>query len=122
MCIGTLHRRAAWLALPLLFACAGPGDKTPPPAQPYQRVLLYTANEWPDAAPVTDRAARLAGVPVRDALQLAPNRFRMSLICPDHDACRAAMARIAADRTFALGIDAEGRVQIPAKPSRDAAR
>lgn len=110
------------LALSLLAACAGPDAKTPPPAEPYQRVLLYTAGEWPGAAEVADRVSRLAGVPVRDAMQLAPHRYRMSLLCADADACRAAMARIAADRTFAVGVDAEGRVQIPAKPSRDAAR
>lgn len=110
------------LAVSLSAACAGPDAKTPPPAEPYQRVLLYTAGEWPGAAEVADRVSRLAGVPVRDAMQLAPHRYRMSLLCADADACRAAMARIAADRTFALGVDAEGRVQIPAKPSRDAAR
>ena len=36
--------------------------------------------------------------------------------------CRAAMARIAADKTFARSVDAEGRVQIPAKPSREVSR
>ena len=107
--------------LPLLLACAGPDAKTPP-ADPHQRVLLYTAAEWPGAAEVADRAARLAGVPVRDAQQLAPHRYRMSLLCTNADACRAAIARIAADRTFALGVDAEGRVQIPVKPAREAAR
>jgi hypothetical protein len=121
MCIKPWYRCVPWLALPLLSACAGP-DKRPPPSEPYQRVLLYTAGEWPGEAQVADRAARLAGVPVRDAVQVAPNRYRMLLLCADADACRAAMARIAADRTFALGVDAEGRVQIPAKPSREAAR
>ena len=122
MCIQPWQRCIASLAWPLLFACAGPDARTPPPAEPYQRVLLYTAREWPGAAEVSDRVARLAQVPVRDAMQLAPHRYRLSLLCADADACRAAMARIAADRTFALGVDAEGRVQIPAKPSREAAR
>jgi len=122
MCIAPWHRCVPWTALPLLLACAGPDAKTPPPAEPYQRVVLYTANEWPGTAEVTDRATRLAGVPVRDAVQVAPQRFRLLLLCRDQDACRAAMARIAADRTFALGVDAEGRVQIPAKPSRESAR
>jgi hypothetical protein len=121
MCVRPWHRCVASMMLWLLAACAGP-DKRPPPAEPFQRVLLYTAGEWPGAAEVADRVARLAGVPVRDAMQLAPHRYRMSLLCADTDACRAAMGRIAADRTFAVGIDAEGRVQIPAKPSRDAAR
>jgi hypothetical protein len=122
MCIEPWFRFVPSIALPLLVACAGPDARTPPPAEPYQRVLVYTAGEWPGPAEVADRVSRVAGVPVRDAQQLAPHRYRMSLLCADTEACRAAMARVAADRTFALGIDAEGRVQIPAKPSRDAAR
>ena len=120
MCITPALRCAPLLALPVLFACAG--AKTEPPAEPYQRVLLYTAGEYPGLAEVTNRAARLAGVPVRDVVEVGPSRYRMLLICPDADACRAAMARIAADRSFALGVDADGRVQIPAKPSRDSSR
>ena len=73
-------------------------------------------------APVGDRARQLSGVPVNDVIELAPDRYRMSLQCADADACRAAMARIAADKTFARSVDAEGRVQIPAKPSREVSR
>jgi len=120
MCIKPWLRRAPWVVLPVLFACGGP--PTAPPAEPYQRVVLYTAHEWPGTFEVADRATRLAGVAVRDTVQVAPQRFRMSLLCADADACRAAIARIAADRTFAVGVDADGRVQIPAKPSRDASR
>jgi hypothetical protein len=118
MCMRPWYRSVHLVVLALL-GCAA---KSPAPTEPYQRVLLYTAGEWPGAAEVADRAARLAGVPVRETVQVAPNRWRMSLLCADTDACRAAMARIAADRSFALGVDAEGRVQIPAKPSREAAR
>src|SRR5688572_21090171 len=102
----------------VLAACAG--ASTPPPEHAFQRIVVYTAREWPSTAPVSDRAKRLSGVPVSDVIELAPDRYRMSLQCADTDACRAAMARIAADKTFAKGVDAEGRVQIPAKPSRDA--
>src|SRR5262245_19667154 len=122
MCIQPWQRCIVSLTWPVLFACAGPDARTPPPAEPYQRVLLYTAHEWPGAAEVSDRVARLAQVPVRDAMQLAPHRYRLSLLCADADACRSAISRIARYRTFSLGVDAEGRVQIPAKPSRDAAR
>lgn len=119
MCTRPWHR-SVWLAVwPLLFGCA---SKSPEPTEPYQRVVVYTSHEWPGPAEIADRVARLARVPVRDTVQLAPHRWRLSLLCPDADACRAAIARVAADRTFALGVDAEGRVQIPAKPSREAAR
>ena len=49
-------------------------------------------------------------------------RYRLTLLCADTDACRAAMARIKADKSFALGVDAIDRVQIPAKPSRESSR
>jgi hypothetical protein len=111
-----LYPALAWS----LAACAG--ASTPPPEHPFQRVVVYTAREWPSTAQVLDRAERLSGVPVSDVIELAPDRYRMSLQCRDADACRAAMARIAADKSFAKGVDAEGRVQIPAKPSREASR
>ena len=103
-----------------LVACAG--ASTPPPEHPFQRIVIYTAREWPSTAPVSDRAKRLSGVPVSDVIELAPDRYRMSLQCPDADACRAAISRIAADKSFVKAVDAEGRVQIPAKPSREASR
>ena len=118
MCIGPWHR-SVYLVAPLLLACAA---KSPGPTEPFQRVVLYTAGEWPNHAEVADRVARLAGVPVRDTLQLAPHRWRLSLVCADADACRDAIKRIEADRTFALGVQLEGRVQIPAKPTRESSR
>jgi len=122
MCDVPWQRNLAYLAIAgALVACAG-GAKTPPPEHPFQRVVVFTAHEWPSTGPVSDRAKQLSGVPVSDVIELAPDRYRMSLQCPDADACRAAIARIAADKTFAKAVDAEGRVQIPAKPSREASR
>lgn len=115
------RRSVAGMVLPLLCACAQTETK-PAPAEPFQRVVLYTAIEWPGLAEVTNRTARLAGVPVRDVVETGPRRYRLSLLCADTEACRSAIARVAADRTFALAVDAEGRVQIPAKPTREAAR
>ena len=68
-----------------------------------QRIVGRTVHDWPSAADVALRARRLAGVPVRDALDIGALRYRMTLVCADQEACRAAMARIAADRSFALG-------------------
>jgi hypothetical protein len=106
-------------ALPLL-GCAQ--ASRPEDAEPQQRVIVTTVHDWPSAADVALRARRLAGVPVRDALDIGALRYRMTLVCPDNDACRAAMARIAADRSFALGVEADGRMQIPAKPTREQSR
>jgi hypothetical protein len=121
MCDSPWQRRVLYPVVAwTLAACAN--ANTPPPEHAFQRIVVYTAREWPSTAPVSDRAKRLSGVPVSDVVELAPDRYRMSLQCPDADACRAAMTRIVADKTFAKGVDAEGRVQIPAKPTRDASR
>jgi hypothetical protein len=117
----TAWRHGALLCVLPLFACAQGGANR---AVEFagQRVVLTTVIEWPSTAEVVNRSARLSGVPVRDVMELAPRRYRMTLQCADDAACRAAMARIAADRQFVLAVDADGRMQIPAKPSREAAR
>jgi hypothetical protein len=46
-------------------------------------------------------------------------------VCPDVATCREAAQRIANDRTFALGVDAENpttRQKIPVKPTREQSR
>jgi hypothetical protein len=118
--MSSVRQRGAWLCALPLFACAQVDPNASAP--PGQRVVLTTAIEWPSAAEVVDRAARLSGVRVREPLQIAPRRYRMTLECTDDAACRAAMARIAADRQFVLAVDADGRMQIPAKPSREMSR
>jgi len=115
-------RRAALLAALPLFGCAQGSRPDDANAEPQQRVIVTTVHDWPSAADVALRARHLAGVPVRDALDIGALRYRMTLMCADPDACRAAMARIAADRSFALGVDADGRMQIPAKPPREQSR
>lgn len=107
-------------ALPLL-ACAG-ADPQRTPAEPGTRVIVTTTREWPAVAPVADHVQRLAGVPVREAEQLTPSSYRIELLCgSDAAACQAAIARIAADRSFALAAEAV-RERIPAKPSRESSR
>src|SRR5437762_11845010 len=108
-------------ALPLMGCAQGsrPDDTN---VEPAQRVIITTVHDWPSAADVALRARHLAGVPVRDALDIGALRYRMTLVCADTEACRAAMARIAADRSFALGVEPDGRMQIPAKPPREQSR
>ena len=120
MCNRLWQRGALIVLASTLGACTA--LKTPEPEGPYQRIVLYTASDWVTAPEVAARASRLSGVPVHEANEIGPMRFRVTLLCADYDACRAAMARIAADKSFALGVDAIGRVQIPAKPTRESSR
>jgi hypothetical protein len=120
MCNRPWQRSALVLLAAALSACAG--LRTPPPEGPSQRIVVYTASDWWTAPEVATRAARLSGVPVHEALEIGPMRYRVTLLCADNDSCGAAMTRIRADKTFALGVDAIGRVQIPEKPSRESSR
>lgn len=106
-------------ALPLL-ACAG-ADPQRTAAEPGMRVIVTTTRDWPNEAPVADQVQRLAGVPVRDAEQVTPSRYRIELLCGDYTACKAAIARVAADRLFALAVEPV-RERIPAKPPRERSR
>ena len=114
-------RRSVLLSVLPLWACAQVESTTAAP-EPSLRVVVTTVGEYASTAEVQNRVANLARVPVREAVELAPNRYRMTLLCADQTACRAAIARIMADRTFALAVDADSRQQIPTKPTRDAAR
>jgi hypothetical protein len=120
MCNRPWQHSAIAVLVSALSACSG--LRTPPPEVPSQRIVVYTASDWQTAPEVAARAARLSGVPVHEALEIGPMRYRVTLLCADNDACRAAMQRIAADKSFALGVDAIGRVQIPEKPSRESSR
>ena len=113
---------ALLLAMLPLLGCAQGSRPEDANTEPMQRVIVTTVHDWPSAADVALRARHLAGVPVRDALDIGALRYRMTLVCADQDACRAAMTRIAADRSFALGVEADGRMQIPAKPTREQSR
>lgn len=86
------------------------------------RVILTTAIEWPSAAEVSGRASRLARVAVRNIVEDGPRRYYLTLDCHSEPECREAMARIAADRTFALGIERDARQRLPARPGGEASR
>jgi hypothetical protein len=115
-------RHGVWLSMLSLCGCASGDAARADAAQPGQRVVVTTVRELPGTAQVANRAAELSAVPVRDVVEIGPGRYRMMLLCADTDACKAAMSRIAADRSFVRAVDADGRMQIPSKPSRDASR
>lgn len=111
------------LAALALSACAQGGPRTGPPSAPgAQRVIVTTFIEWPSTAEVSSRIARLANMPVRDALNDTPRNYVMTLDCPDEASCSETIKRIAADRSFVQSIVPDARQRVPRKPERDAAR
>ncbi|HEX6017544.1 MAG TPA: hypothetical protein VFZ28_05545 [Burkholderiaceae bacterium] len=119
-------RRGVLVAAALLLGgCETLGSKLPPVPPPDLRVVVTTAVEYPSEAEAGMRISNLARVPVRDVDTLGGGRYRLVLVCPDIATCRAAAQRIANDRIFALGVDAENpnsRQTIPVKPTREASR
>lgn len=122
----TCRRDGALLAtVVLLFGCETLNSRLPPVPPPDLRVVVTTAVEYPSAAEATIRLSNAARVPVRDVYELGAGRYRLVLVCPDIATCRAAAQRIADDRTFAVGVDAENpntRQTIPVRPTRKASR
>ena len=115
-------RAGALLTLLPLAGCeTNPLAPVPPPDL---RITVTARAEYSSAFEAQVHASNLARVPIRDAEDLGAGRYRMVLVCPDTTTCRGAVQRIADDRFFALGVDAEGpnRQRMPIKPTREAAR
>ena len=114
-----------WALLGLLPLCGCLTSEPAPVPPPDLRIIVTTTTEYPTATEAALRAGNVARVPVRDADDLGAGRYRMVLVCPDTATCRAAAQRIANDRTFALGVDAEfpgARQRTPLKPTREQSR
>lgn len=107
--------------LPMCGCLTGELAPVPPPDL---RITVTTRSEYPSAIEAKIQASILARMPIRDAEDMGAGRYRMILVCPDTVTCRSAVQRIADDRFFALGVDAEGpnRQRIPIKPTREASR
>lgn len=117
----------AWRAaalLTLLPLCGCETNTLAPVPPPDLRITVTARTEYSSAYEAQVHASNLARVPIRDAEDLGAARYRMVLVCPDTATCRSAVQRIADDRFFALGVDAEGpnRQRVPIKPTREAAR
>ena len=88
MCNSFCQRGALTVMAVAISACSA--VRTPPPEGPSQRILVYTASDWMTVPEVAAHAQRLSGVPVHEAVEVGPMRYRLTLLCADHDACRAA--------------------------------
>jgi hypothetical protein len=110
--------------LSLLPLCGCLTSELAPVPPPDLRITVTARNEYPSVMEAQIHASNLARVPIRDAEDLGAGRYRMVLVCPDTATCRSAAQRIADDRFYALGVDAEGpnRQRIPIKPTREASR
>lgn len=120
----TIPWRAGAL-LGLLPVCGCLTNDLAPVPPPDLRIVVTARSEYASAVEAKIHASNLARVPIRDAEDLGAGRYRMVLVCPDIAACRNAAQRIADDRFFALGVDAESpttRQKIPVKPTREASR
>lgn len=104
----SLTRALVSVTLPLLVACAG--------ASPKQslRVQVTTASDWPDLRTLGDRAARSAGVPVRDVAGVAPRRYAFTLDCANAAECELAVKRLAAERELIESVVRDERAGVPA--------
>jgi hypothetical protein len=103
-----------------LGACAQAGVPGAPVFA--QRVIITTYAEWPSAAEVALRVTDITRVPVRDALEDAPRRYRLTLQCPDEAACATAIRRLAEARSLVQAIERDTRQRIPGKPDRESSR
>jgi hypothetical protein len=107
---------ACALAAPVA-ACAQPQA-----LQPNPRIIVQTAIDWPSAAEAALRAAQIAGVPMGDALMVAPRRVAMTLTCDSDSACQQALQRLTAEREFALSVELDARARVPARPASGTTR
>jgi len=117
-------RQGVLLGALLLCGC-DTMNQLPPVPPPDLRIVVTTPVEYPTAVQAQILVSNIAKVPIRDAEDLGAGRYRMVLVCPDTETCRAAAQRIADNRSFALGVDAENpntRQKIPVKPTRAQAR
>ncbi len=119
----TITWRAGAL-LTLLPLCGCETDRMAPVPPPDLRITVTARTEYASAAEATVHVSNLARVPTREVEDLGAGRYRMVLVCPDTATCRSAVQRVADDRFFALGVDAEGpnRQRIPITPTREASR
>lgn len=110
-------------ALGVVAGCAAGGNAAD--AQPPgQRIIVTTIVEWPSVSEVVLRVADITGMPVREPLEDAPRRYRMTLQCgpADSPACAEAIKRLSAARSFVHAVERDPRQRIPGKPDRESSR
>jgi hypothetical protein len=103
-------------ALALAACAAPPADGGAATSSPGQRLIVHTAADWPSAAAFAQRAAEVAGVPVRDVSALAPGQFSLLLVCDDANLCQLAVQRLSGERAFLLDVQADQRRRLPPRP------
>lgn len=83
---------------------------------PGWRVIAQAVSEWPTPAAFGERAAALAGAPVRDVQALDARRYTFTLVCRDETACQQALRRLR-EPSFTAAVDIDARRHIPVRPA-----
>ena len=117
----TSWRLCVPMALLPVWGCSWDTKLAVPPAEGV-RIIVTTQKEYTSVGEVGVHAGNIVRLPVHEVVEVGPSRFRMVLGCDDEASCRAAIAKLKADRSFALGVDLDGRQQFPKKPPREASR
>jgi hypothetical protein len=81
-----------------------------------QRLIVRTAADWLSATAFAQRAAEVAGVPVRDVSVIAPGQFSLLLVCDDATICQGAVQRLSGERAFLVDVQADQRRRLPPRP------
>jgi len=82
------------------------------------RLQVRTAEEWADLSALTDRAAQVAGVPVRsDVNPIAPRWYALTLECADRSSCKRATMRLAAQPQLFVELRRDEQRPTPLRPS-----
>jgi len=84
-------------------------------------LVLMTAADWSATSALSGEIAQRAGLPVRSVRQVTPRMFAVALD-GSAEACKKAMARLAADKAFADGVEPDRRRTLPARPAPSSAQ
>jgi hypothetical protein len=86
------------------------------------RWLLTTVGEHGDLDALRQDIGRRAGVPVLALRPIGERVVVVALGSADAAACQAAADRVAADQSFAAGLQPDSRRALPVRPAASAAR
>jgi len=106
----------AFAAGAAIGACSQPTPQPGGDARPLH-LLVSSVGDWPDAATFAQRAAELAGVPVRGASIVGPRRYALTLSCSPGAGCDEARRRLLGDGSVIADVQPDARRALPRPPA-----
>ena len=85
-------------------------------------LVLTTQADWAATPALAAEVARRAGLPVRGVQAITPRMFAVTLDAASAASCEQATARLAADKAFAVSVEADRRRTRPVRPSASSAQ